>query len=178
VNQGASSVNREWKEKRNLPGERLCLHMARMQLPPSDAVPEGIDVACPMLDDMLNMLKVYAPAVLKQALPVLEAEGIIVEAKQDYEVGAYTVPEVVLQKKVDVDILEQGEHYVIASKPPSVVVHHSSWTGKLSDPKKRWNEPTPMLQRVRDATGRRVNLVHRLDRGKGCMLLLVLSLCS
>jgi 23S rRNA-/tRNA-specific pseudouridylate synthase len=143
--------------------------MARMQVPPSDAVPEGIDIACPILDDMLDMLKVYAPDVLEKSLPVLEEEGIILEAKEDYEVGEYTIPEELLQKKAlddgHVDILEQGDNYVVASKPPSVVVHHSSWTGKRSDPKKRWAEATPMLQRVRDATGRRVNLVHRLDRG-------------
>jgi tRNA pseudouridine65 synthase len=70
-----------------------------------------------------------------------------------------------------VEILEQGDHYVVANKAPSVVVHHSSWTGKISDPKRRWKEATPMLQRVRDATKRTVNLVHRLDRGaSGCLV--------
>jgi len=172
---GASTVNREWKEKRNMPGERICLHMARMQLPPTDAVPEGIDVASPMLDDMLNMLKVYAPALLEEARPILKKEGIIVEATQEYEVGQYTIPEELLRSKknedTDVEILAQGENYVVANKPPSVVVHHSSWTGKKTDPKRRWNEATPMLQRVRDKTGKRVNPVHRLDRGaSGCLL--------
>jgi len=181
---GASTVNREWKEKRNLPGERICLHMARMQLPPSTAIPEGLDIACPLLDDMLDMLKVYAPDVLQRSLPVLEREGILVEmlpssGNNEYEVGAYTIPEKLLDTTVEaaaddsgpVEILEQGDHYVIVSKPPSVVVHHSSWTGKRSDPKRRWKEATPMLQRVRDATGRRVNLVHRLDRGaSGCLV--------
>jgi 23S rRNA-/tRNA-specific pseudouridylate synthase len=164
-------VNREWKEKRNLPGERLCLHMGRMQLPPTEAVPEGIDISCPILDDMMNMLKVYAPDVLKESIPILEEEGIILEAKEGYSVGKYNIPEELLppkEKKVDdhVDILEIGDNYVVASKPPSVVVHHSSWTGKRSDPNRRWKEATPMLQRVRDATGRKVNLIHRLDRGK------------
>lgn len=165
---GASTVNREWKEKRNLPGERICLHLARLQLPPTEAVPEGIDVCCPLLDDMLDMLRVYAPDVLEESLPTLREEGILVETTEQYEVGQYSIPEELLQQKVEddgkVEILDQGENYVIASKPASVIVHHSSWTGKRSDPKRRWKEATPMLQRVRDATGRRVNLVHRLDR--------------
>ena len=171
---GCSLTNREWKEKRNLPGERICLHMARMQLPSTDAVPEGIDVACPMLDDMLNVLKVYAPDVLEEARPVLAQEGIIVEATQDYEMGEYKIPEELLESKSkskreeekDIKILAQNEHYVVASKNPAVVVHHSSWTGGKSDPSRRWKEATPMLQRVRDKTGKKVNLVHRLDRGK------------
>lgn len=169
---GASKTNREWKEQRNLPGERICLHMARMQLPSTDAVPEGIDVACPMLDDMLNILKVYAPDLLEEARPVLAQEGIIVEANRDYEVGEYKIPEELLEseskreKEKDIEILAQNEHYVVASKPPSVVVHHSTWTGGKSDPSRRWKEATPMLQRVRDKTGKKVNPVHRLDRGK------------
>lgn len=171
---GASKTNREWKEQRNLPGERICLHMARMQLPSTDAVPGGIDVACPMLDDMLNILKVYAPDVLEEARPVLAQEGLIVEAAQDYEVGEYKIPEELLEsyskskreKEKDIEILAQNEHYVVTSKPPSVVVHHSSWTGGGSDPSRRWKEATPMLQRVRDKTGKKVNPVHRLDRGK------------
>ena len=168
-------MNREWKEKRNLPGERICLHMARMEVPSTDAVPQGIDVSCPIPDDMLDMLRVYAPDVLEASLPVMEKEGIIVEANKDYEVGTFKIPEELLAKKEDkevdddVEILEQGDHYAIARKPPSVVVHHSSWTGKKSDAK-RWREATPMLQRVRDKTGRRVNPIHRLDRGKFCSM--------
>jgi len=183
---GASKVNREWKEQRNMPGERLCLHMGRMQLQPSEAVPEGIDVACPMLDDMLDMLRVHAPQVLEDARPMLEKEGLLVERKDDddhdceyeYEVGEYKIPDALLFQSAaagddgTVEILEKGEHYVVAAKLPSIVCHHSSWTGKRSDPKRRWNEPVPMLQRVRDATGQRVNLIHRLDRGaSGCLLL-------
>lgn len=165
---GASKVNRQWKEQRNLPGERTCLHLARLQIPPTKAVPEGIDVSCPIQNDMLEMLRVYAPNVLEQSLDVLKKEGILIEPEKEYEVGQYTIPEELLQPKGrddgDVEILFQGENLVVANKPPTVVVHHSSWTGKRSDPKRRWKEPTPMLQRVRDATGRRVNLVHRLDR--------------
>jgi 23S rRNA-/tRNA-specific pseudouridylate synthase len=119
---------------------------------------------------MLNMLKVYAPDVLEEARPILINEGIIVEATQEYEIGEYTIPEELLRSKndegEDVEILAQGKYYVVANKPPSVVVHHSSWTGKKSDPNRQWKEATPMLQRVRDRTGKKVNPVHRLDRGK------------
>jgi 23S rRNA-/tRNA-specific pseudouridylate synthase len=165
---GANKVNREWKEKRNLPGERICLHLARLQIPPTEAVPEGIDVSSPIYEDILEMLRVYAPDVLEQSLDVLKAEGVIIEPNEQYEAGQYTIPDESMQANRTVDdtvaILAQGENFVVASKPPTVVAHHSSWTGKRSDPKRRWKEATPMLQRVRDATGRRVNLVHRLDR--------------
>jgi tRNA pseudouridine65 synthase len=69
-----------------------------------------------------------------------------------------------------VTILEIGEHHVVVSKPPSVVCHHSSWSGSRSS---KGTEPeVPMLQRTREAIGERVNLVHRLDRGaSGCLLL-------
>ena len=45
---------------------------------------------------MLDMLRVYAPDVLKESLPVLEKEGILVEAKKDakYEEGKWTIPKV------------------------------------------------------------------------------------
>lgn len=62
-------------------------------------------------------------------------------------------------------LIETGQ-YVVVYKPPSVVCHHSSWTGSREI-------DFPMLQRVRQAFGgRRVNLIHRLDRGaSGCLLL-------
>jgi tRNA pseudouridine65 synthase len=64
----------------------------------------------------------------------------------------------------NVTILDQNEHYLVVSKPPAVVCHHSAGS--------RSNQEVPMLQRVREATGRRVNLVHRLDRGcSGCLLM-------
>jgi len=179
---GHSKTNGIWKRERNLPGERIALHLGRLELVPTENIPEGIDVSAPLLEDMLNMLRVYAPGVLERSLPVLEQEGILVEAKNDddtYQVGKYTIPEAVLESQAmakddsgDVDILVQSDHYVVVRKPPVVVVHHSNWTGKRSDPKRRWKQIIPMLQRVRDKTGRRVNLVHRLDRGaSGCLLL-------
>jgi tRNA pseudouridine65 synthase len=80
------------------------------------------------------------------------------------------------QKKVPyvfngtVTILDRGEHYVVVAKPPTVICHHSEWSGSRS--KKRTVPEVPMLQRTREAVQERVNLVHRLDRGaSGCLLL-------
>lgn len=177
---GHSKTNREWKETRNLPGERICLHLARMQIPPNDEIPDGIDVSCPLMDDMLEMLRLYAPDVLESALPKLKEEGILLDADREYEVGQYTIPEELLEVQLKnqmlnddgkAEILLQGKNFVVADKPPTVVAHHSSWTYTRLDPRRRWKEPTPMLQRVRDATGKKVNLIHRLDRGASGALL-------
>lgn len=68
-----------------------------------------------------------------------------------------------------VTVLEEGEHHVVVYKPPSVVCHHSDWSGSRSS---KQVPQVPMLQRTREAIGERVNLVHRLDRGaSGCLLL-------
>ncbi|KAL9187288.1 hypothetical protein ACHAXT_001391 [Thalassiosira profunda] len=172
---GVSKINREWRQ-RGLPGERIALHLARMQLVPTEDFPEGIDVKAPLLDDMLALLRNYAPEVLESAMPVLQEEGILLEAETEYEVGRYEVPEELapppkMTDGGDVEILEQGEHYVVAAKPPTVVCHRSNWTKERNVSKEKWKENSPMLQRVRDKTGRRVNLVHRLDRGaSGCLL--------
>jgi len=51
-------------------------------------------------------------------------------------------------------VLDQGEHWLVVEKTPSVVCHHSDWVGSRS------REEIPMLQRTREAfSGRRVNLV-------------------
>ena len=65
-----------------------------------------------------------------------------------------------------VTIIDQSLHHLVVDKPPSVVCHHSEWTGSRS------RAEIPMIQRVRQAVGRKVNLVHRLDRGaSGCLLM-------
>jgi tRNA pseudouridine65 synthase len=72
--------------------------------------------------------------------------------------------------KDTVTIIEEGPHHMVVAKPPSVVCHHSDWTGSRSQ------VDIPMLQRVREAVGRKVNLVHRLDRGaSGCLLVTYLD---
>jgi len=65
-----------------------------------------------------------------------------------------------------IQIVEQGKYHMVVAKPPSVVCHHSDYTGSKS------RREIPMLQRVRDALGGvRQNPIHRLDRGaSGCLL--------
>ena len=85
--------------------------------------------------------------------------------------GASAVPSSLIEDQIVVDnitILEQTDHYLVVAKPPAVVCHHSYWAGSRGSDVPE----VPMLQRVRDQIGRRVNLVHRLDRGaSGCLLL-------
>ena len=178
---GASQTNREWKEQRNMPGERTCLHLARMQLPPNEVAPEGIDVCCPLEGDMMQMMQIHMPKVLEEAEPILQEEGIQIRpdpSNDMFQVLPYKAPVLDLDKRKAVhalnqqkiNILSQGPYHVVVEKSPAVVCHHSSWTGKRSEVR-RLLEPTPMLQRVRDLVGRRVNLVHRLDRGaSGCLI--------
>lgn len=180
---GSSKTNREWKERRNLPRERICLHLARLQIPETEFT-DAIDCACPLPQDMLDILQVYAPNVLKEALPLLESEGILVNTQENkYVVGSYKIPEKLLKQmlgveesngdddsdksshKTEVEILSTADNFVVVSKPPGVVVHNSPWTNK------RKKEATPMVQQVRDAVGRKVNPIHRLDRSaSGCLV--------
>lgn len=83
-------------------------------------------------------------------------------------------------------IIEQGKYHGVAYKPPSNLCHHSEWTGSKAK-MKRNEEPTPMLQRIRDTLSKkesnrkentnneddkmRINLIHRLDRGASGLLL-------
>jgi 23S rRNA-/tRNA-specific pseudouridylate synthase len=87
--------------------------------------------------------------------------------------------------QLNVTILDRGLHHIVVEKPPSVVCHHSDWSGSRN--RKRLHQQQsgddiddgdshgrdiPMLQRAREAVHARVNLVHRLDRGaSGCLLL-------
>ena len=87
-----------------------------------------------------------------------------------------------------VTILERGPKHIVAWKPPAVVCHHSGWTGSRAKLKRGEEPEIPMLQRVRDALHdidtraageeeqqlpvRKVNLIHRLDRGASGVLLL------
>ena len=67
--------------------------------------------------------------------------------------------------KDSVTIVDDGPHHLVVAKPPSVVCHHNECGSRAQ-------LEVPMLQRVRDAVNRKVNLVHRLDRGaSGCLLL-------
>ena len=70
---------------------------------------------------------------------------------------------VVLEPPPPLEILYEGDAFAIVAKPGGVPCHASEYIGK--------DYVVPLLQRARDALGRRVNLVHRLDRGaSGCVI--------
>ena len=70
---------------------------------------------------------------------------------------------VVLEPPEPLEILYEGDAFAIVAKPGGVPCHASEYIGK--------DYVVPLLQRARDALGRRVNLVHRLDRGaSGCVI--------
>ena len=73
---GDNTENSLWKEKRNMPGERTCLHLARIDLPPTKVCPSGLTVSCPLAPDMLQMLKDHLPGLVEEAGPVLREEGL------------------------------------------------------------------------------------------------------
>ena len=81
---GNSKTNREWKD-RGMPPERTCLHLARIQITPNPACPDGIDVSCPLPEDMMDLLNTHLPGVLKEATPLLEEENIRLEEADDQQ---------------------------------------------------------------------------------------------
>jgi Pseudouridylate synthases, 23S RNA-specific len=72
---GRSRTNRIWKKHRKLIKERTCLHLAHVHLPPTEYTPEGINVSCPIPDDLKEMLK-EMPGLVVKAMPVLNGEGV------------------------------------------------------------------------------------------------------
>ena len=198
---GVSTINREWRERRGIPAERILLHLGRLDIVPTNNFQNGIHVTAPMPHDILTALQQYAPDVLARSLPIIEKElgipliPILDDNNNDddgrYEVGKWCIPDALLHPKdksvattddnvnsvLDtIDILESTNHYVIVTKPPVVVVHNSKWTipsNTVGRGGQRRLEGMPMLQRVRNKMDqRRVNLIHRLDRGaSGCLLL-------
>jgi len=71
---GSSSTNREWQAKRGLQGERLCLHLARLEVSATAHSP-AVDVSCPLPDDMRELLRNHAPAVLEHSQRALWKEA-------------------------------------------------------------------------------------------------------
>jgi len=70
-------------------------------------------------------------------------------------------------------ILHQTNDYVVLSKPHGVVCHNSPFHNQLTNHQHPITTDTnmnavvatpPMMQRVWDATGLKVNLIHRLDK--------------
>lgn len=56
--------------------ERVCLHLCRLQLPPTTYSPDGIDVSCPLAPDLEKILKVMPGSLIEDARPILAKEGI------------------------------------------------------------------------------------------------------
>ena len=73
---GRSRTNRIWKKKRNLRKERTCLHLIKIDLPPTRYSPDGIRCYCPLPSDM-NLLMNQFPELLESARPTLEEEGLM-----------------------------------------------------------------------------------------------------
>ena len=73
---GRSRTNRTWKKERHLMKELVCLHLSRLQVPPSEYVPSGIDVTCPLASDLLTMLEALPVKLLDAARPILAQDGI------------------------------------------------------------------------------------------------------
>ena len=92
---GNSQLNREWRRKYDLPGERTCLHLAQLDLKVGDEdgndnslaktiCPTGrIQVTCPLEPDMWHILQTHLPNLWKEAKPLLEEEGLYVEPSDD-----------------------------------------------------------------------------------------------
>ncbi|KAI2493842.1 RNA pseudouridylate synthase [Fragilaria crotonensis] len=78
---GNSQINREWREGRGLPAERICLHLLKLSLPPTEYTPNGIDVECPLPDDMMTLLRTQLPDVLRDADTILKEEGLTLQPR-------------------------------------------------------------------------------------------------
>jgi len=79
---GSSPINRLWREKFGLPAERICLHLGRVVIPPTDYT-NHLDVRCPLPSDMLLILQNHLPQVLEEAKPILQGEGIAYEEEEE-----------------------------------------------------------------------------------------------
>eukprot|EP00592_Proboscia_alata_P020688 CAMPEP_0194425196 /NCGR_PEP_ID=MMETSP0176-20130528/24533_1 /TAXON_ID=216777 /ORGANISM="Proboscia alata, Strain PI-D3" /LENGTH=435 /DNA_ID=CAMNT_0039235435 /DNA_START=146 /DNA_END=1453 /DNA_ORIENTATION=+ len=151
-------------------------------------------ISCPLASDLVELLHRELPDVLERAADVLKEEGIVIPPRSQHEAISSTSdrePESPQQPSTPpVVILHQTKDYVVVSKPHGVVCHNSPFHNQLTNHKHKHNQHPittgvstrtnriavvavpPMLQRVRDATGRKVNLIHRLDKGaSGCLLL-------
>ena len=103
---GNSKLNREWRQKYGVPGERTCLHLAKLDLQLNDNDHDDYDeaddgdanewftnttnnntgrlqVTCPLEDDMWSLLQNHLPDLWKQAQPILEEEGLFLEPSPD-----------------------------------------------------------------------------------------------
>ncbi|KAG7364539.1 pseudouridine synthase [Nitzschia inconspicua] len=81
---GNSKTNREWRERWGLIPERTCLHLLHLQLPSTEACPQGISVTSSVAPDIMHMLQNhFLPDVLEEALTSLREEGLSLESSQE-----------------------------------------------------------------------------------------------
>ena len=74
---GRSRTNRIWKKRRHLMKERTCLHLVRLELPPTDFTPNGIQCTCPLSEDLKIMFD-EMPELMEMAKPKLLIEGVTI----------------------------------------------------------------------------------------------------
>ena len=72
---GLKRTNRIWKKKRGLVKERTCLHLARIDLPPTKYSPDGIQATSPLPEDLHAVLN-NVPGLTDKAIPILAEEDI------------------------------------------------------------------------------------------------------
>ena len=81
---GNSKTNREWREKWGLQPERTCLHLLKLELPPTSVTPNGISVVDALPHDMMNMLQEhFLPDFLDDVEKALNEEGLCFEPEND-----------------------------------------------------------------------------------------------
>jgi len=86
---GNSKTNRCWKEKWGLTPERTCLHLLKLELPPTLATPNGISVVDALPQDMMDMLqKHFPPEFLNDAKKALEEEGLCLNPEKQPDIVA------------------------------------------------------------------------------------------
>lgn len=81
---GNTKTNREWREKWGLQPERTCLHLLKLELPPTLVTPNGISVIDALPADIMDMLKEHClPEFLEEAEKALKEEGLCFKAESE-----------------------------------------------------------------------------------------------
>ncbi len=84
---GNSKTNREWRKKWGLQPERTCLHLLKLELPPTSVTTDGISVIDAVPPDMMNMLNEhFLPEFLEDAEKALIEESLCFAPEMNPEV--------------------------------------------------------------------------------------------
>jgi len=84
---GNSKTNREWKKKWGLQSERTCLHLLKLELPPTLITPDGISVVDALPQDMMDMIqKHFLPEFLNDAEKALNEEDLYLNPENDPDI--------------------------------------------------------------------------------------------